>query len=350
MQVCMFGATHTGDSAFAARYIASYLGQEGARLRAANHGCEWELRHLKTQFDLGQYAAPFYSPRDEHSIEDCIGHYPIVINCVGNYYETGSVLPTRRGPSWSSLSNINYSFEEVHVDVARRLARVAKEKGCHTFIHVSSTLADLNSPSRWARTRAEGELAVREEFPDATIVRAAPMFGHEDRFLNWFAHSALYFQGFIPIVEDGEALVQPVFVQDVAKAVVKICRQSLQGFPEENLYKGKTFELFGPADYTRKELAEFTYDITKQIVTLVDTPAFAANLAARLIQQLPLPHLTVDDVALSQITTLPNPDNKELLDFNTLNINTTPIEKIAFSYLHRFRAGGHFALKGGYHE
>jgi len=353
LQVALFGATHTGDSAFLARYVASLLGQEGSRLRAANHGCELETRHLKVQFDLGQFAAPFYSPRDAESMAACIGAFPIVVNCVGNYYETGQAVPTRRPPdySWRSLSTVNYSFEEVHVDAARRLAKTAKESGCETFVHVSSTYADLESPSRWARTRALGELAVREEFPEATIVRAAPMFGHEDRFLNWFATSALYFGGYIPIIEDGQALVQPVFVQDVAKAVVKIIRNSKLGYPDDELYKGKTFELYGPADYSRKELAEFTYDITKQNITLIDTPAFVADLAARAIELLPEPHLTVDDVQLAQIDAVAAHDGAaDILSFADLDITPTPIEKIAFSYLHRFRAGGHFILAKGMHN
>uniref|UniRef100_A0A7S3JY87 RmlD-like substrate binding domain-containing protein n=1 Tax=Aureoumbra lagunensis TaxID=44058 RepID=A0A7S3JY87_9STRA len=343
LTVAMFGATHTGDSAMLCRYLSSELGKDGSRLRAANHGCELELRHLKTQFDLGQYYAPFYSPRDAESMATAIGPASVVVNCIGNYYETGSAIPTRRPPdySWRSLSTVNYSFEEVHIDVARRLAEVARVKGVETFIHVSSSLADPNSPSRWARSRYQGELAVREAFPEAIIIRPTPMFGHEDRLLNWVAQSAGYFRGYIPLVEDGAALAQPVFVQDVAKAVKFLCRDSED-------FIGKTFHLAGPADYSRRELAEFVLDITKQNASLYDTPSFLAHSVASLIEYLPMPHWTIDDVQLAQVDALIPTDAE--CTFSDLDINPTPVEKIAFSYLHRFRTGGHFILAKGYHK
>ncbi|KAJ8612448.1 hypothetical protein CTAYLR_006583 [Chrysophaeum taylorii] len=336
VHAAVFGAT-----GFLGRYVCSELGREGSRVRAGNRGDEMDARHLKVSFDLGQFTAPYYSPRDEASIAAVIGRMSTVVNLEESYYESGNALPTRRGASWRSLSTVNYSFEELHVDTARKFAKAAREKGCETFVHVSDLAADEASESRYAASKALGEKAVLEEFPTATIIRPGVMFGHEDRFLNWFATMAQISGGFVPLVEDGAALKQPVYVLDVAKAVAAICKD-----PEP--YKGKVFELAGPAEYTLRELAEFTFDITKQRVTLLDTPAFAANFAAGLIEFLPAPLWTRDDVILAQKDTVLAPDT-QALTFADLDVVPTPIEKAAFSYLHQYRVGGHFVLAKGYH-
>ena len=122
-------------------------------------GCEMEPRHLKPMFDLGQLGLMPFSPRDEESIKESIRNSDIVINMIGKHYETKHVVPTRREDG--ELSRVNYSFNETHVEIPRTLARLCKEAGVETFVHVSALAADPNSESAWSRSKYEGELAVR---------------------------------------------------------------------------------------------------------------------------------------------------------------------------------------------
>lgn len=64
---------------------------------------------------------------------------------------------------------------------------MAESLGVSRFVHVSHLNADVNSPSAFLRTKAEGEAAVKSAFEGATIVRPGPLYGHEDRFLNQMA-------------------------------------------------------------------------------------------------------------------------------------------------------------------
>lgn len=89
----------------------------------------------------------------------------VVVNCIGKHYETKHVVPTRRENG--KLSRINFDFEEVNVTIPRKLAKLAKQLGVKTFIHMSALSADLESQSVWSQTKARGEIAVREEFPEA---------------------------------------------------------------------------------------------------------------------------------------------------------------------------------------
>jgi NADH dehydrogenase (ubiquinone) 1 alpha subcomplex subunit 9 len=72
----------------------------------------------------------------------------------------------------------------VHVKGARRIAEICKANGVSRFVHVSHLNASVGSPSEYYHTKALGEQAVREVFPEASIVRPSTMYGHEDKFLN----------------------------------------------------------------------------------------------------------------------------------------------------------------------
>ena len=160
-----------------------------------------------------------FSPRDDESIIAAIKNSDIVINMIGKHYETKHLVPTRREDG--KLSRINYSFEEVHVDIAKRIAKLSKDNGVKTFIQVSSLSADINSKSMWSKTKAMGEVAVREAFPGAIVVKPSTVFGPEDRFLNWIADACERFP-FFPLLNEGQTLVQPVYAHDVAKALMNI--------------------------------------------------------------------------------------------------------------------------------
>lgn len=113
-------------------------------------------------FQLG--LIPF-NARDRESIKDAVRHSDVVVNLIGKSYETKHVVPQRTASG--KLSWTNYSFDEVHVEIAKTLAEVTKELNVERFIHVSAVAAKTQSSSRWARSKALGEAAVRQVFPDA---------------------------------------------------------------------------------------------------------------------------------------------------------------------------------------
>ena len=76
-----------------------------------------------------------FSTRDEDSIRKSLANSDVVINLIGKHYETKHFVPTRRADG--SLSRINYTLEDVNVEIPRTLARLAREAGVDTFIHVS---------------------------------------------------------------------------------------------------------------------------------------------------------------------------------------------------------------------
>jgi len=355
-----------GASGFLGKYVCSEFGTAGYMAHLANRGCEMEMRHLKPNFDLGMTRFPFYSPRDKGSVLQAIGDADYVINLVGKNYETKTLKPSSSFPYFTYETN--YTYDEAHVAVPQMIAECAAIAGCKGFIHVSSVVADAKSPSHWARTKWQGEQAVKKAFGESTVVvRASQMFGPEDKLLNWFAVAARALP-FVPLFNQGEARTRPVYMGDVADAIFKIVGKY-------DKYAGESFEIQGEKDYTYEELASFVYDITEQRPTLLSIPEELNPIVkkgAAMWGMLPNPMINEDKVDLwsmdymSNNTSVPAGDvsaiaetasGKELdamangvLTLENLDIQPTAIDTIAFSYLHQFRTGGHFIHVDGYHK
>ena len=132
-------------------------------------------------------------------------------------------------------------------------------------------------------------------------------------------------------------------MSDVVDAIVKIIEAG-----EEEGWDGQTFELANPTNFTWREIMDFTFDITYQKPRVLDVPQAVGEVVALGLEQLPNPIMTVDDVKLmsTDVTLDPASTNPT---FATLGVTPTPIEKVAFNYLYRYREGGHFPYAEGYH-
>jgi uncharacterized protein YbjT (DUF2867 family) len=195
----------------------------GSQVVVPYRGDELDFRHLKVSGDLGQVVPAFYAVRDADRVRRLVASSDIVVNLIGRDYETR-----------------NFSFEAVHVDAAQTVARACREAGVTRLVHVSAAGAATDSPSRYLKSKALGEAAVRAEYPGATVVRPGWMFGHEDRLFNRIAY--LHLMPTIPgdpILHQGEAKRRPVYVSDVAEGIVRASR-TLEA-------AGKTYEFVGYA-------------------------------------------------------------------------------------------------------
>ncbi|CAI0385911.1 unnamed protein product [Linum tenue] len=224
----VFGAT-----GFLGRYVVQQLAKMGSQVLVPFRGGEDAHRHLKLMGDLGQVVPMHFNPRDEDSVKAVMAKANVVINLMGRDYETR-----------------NYSFEEVNHGMAEKFATIAKEHGgIMRFIQVSCLGASPSSPSRYLKAKAAAEQSVLREIPEATVLRPATMIGTEDRMLNTWAHFAKKYS-FVPLFGDGSTKFQPVYVVDVAAAVVAALK-------DDGTSMGKIYELGGPEIFTMHELVIF---------------------------------------------------------------------------------------------
>ena len=141
------------------------------------------------------------------------------------------------------------AFERVHVELPRQLAAACTAAGVRRVVHVSALGAAGDGPSRYQRSKAAGEAALRQAADagqiELTVLRPSVVFGSDDRFLNLLAGLQRVFP-LIPLAA-ADARFQPVWVRDVAEALVRCLHQRAT--------IGQTYELYGPDVWTLRQLA-----------------------------------------------------------------------------------------------
>ncbi len=200
------------------------------------------MRHLKLMGDLGQVIPLPYDVTDRNSITRAMQRSNVVINLLGSRRET-----------------IHHSYEDVHVRAAQRVAECAAASGAERLIHFSALGAAADSPSAFYRSKFAGEQAVLAAFPNATIVRPAPVFGPEDHLLLRFA-SLIHNDATLPFLEGREQSMQPIWVGDVAAATVNAILDPAT--------KGRTIELAGPEVMTDLQVAYEVFRVLKEKSTV----------------------------------------------------------------------------------
>lgn len=310
-----------GGSGFVGAQVVRALarpgsGSGGPRIRVAvrNVGRGYKLRMLG---DVGQIEIVQANVRNPASIARALEGAEAVVNLPGVLYETG-----------------RQRFQSVHAMGARNVAQAAAKAGITTFVQMSALGADADGASKYARSKAEGEAAVRELIPTATIVRPSIVFGPEDDFFNRFGFMASVSPA-LPLVGGGVTRFQPVFVGDVAQAIARCV--------SDPATRGQTYELGGPAVYSFRELLQLVLRETGRNRLLVPLPfplAGAIGRVAQLSAGLFPPILTVDQVELLKSDNVVSGQAPGLAD---LGVQPTAVEAIVPTYLYRFRKGGQFA-------
>jgi NADH dehydrogenase len=228
------------------------------------------------------------------------------------------------------------TFNAVQDEGARHVAEAARAAGAKSFLHMSAIGADTNSPSVYARTKAAGEAAVKDVFPDAVILQPSVVFGPEDEFFNRFAALARLSPA-LPLIGGGKTRFQPVFVGDVAKAVIAALTGKAQA--------RAMYELGGPEILSMKGVMErvLTYTMRKRM--LVPLPFPLAKLQGAILQLLPNPPLTLDQVRLLEKDNVVSEAAKR--DRRTLEglgiVDPVAVEAVVPDYLEQYRPKGQFS-------
>ncbi len=301
-------ATVFGGSGFIGRYVVQRLAQQDYVVRVAVRDPAG-ARFLQTQGRVGQIV-PLAAPiTDAAAVARAIEGAQVVVNLVG-------ILHERRSGD----------FQRIQGEAPGALARAAAAAGVESLVHLSAIGASAESPSAYARSKEAGEAGIRAGFPEATILRPSVVFGPEDAFFNRFA--ALTRLPFMPVVA-GDTKFQPVYVGDVADAVAAALAQ-----PEA---RGKVFELGGPRVMTMREVLRFILETTRRRRRLVNMPMGLMRAQAAILQRLPNPPLTQDQLLLLQRDNVADPSAP---GFAALGITPKAVELVVPGYLKRFRPGG----------
>ncbi|KAF3485659.1 hypothetical protein F2Q69_00052001 [Brassica cretica] len=271
-------ATVFGATGFLGRYLVQQLAKMGSQVLVPFRGSEDNPRHLKLMGDLGQVVPMKFDPRDEDSIKAVMAKANVVINLIGREYETR-----------------NFSFQEVNHHMAEKLAL-------------------------------------------ATVMRPATMIGTEDRILNpWAMFVKKY--GFLPLIGGGTNKFQPVYVVDVAAAIVAALK-------DDGSSMGKTYELGGPDVFTPHDLAEIMFDMIREWPRYVKLPFPIAKAMAGprdfMVNKVSFPLPSPQIFNLDQINTLTTDTlvSDKALTFQDLDLVPHKLKGYPVEFLIQYRKGG----------
>jgi NADH dehydrogenase len=301
-----------GGSGFLGRHTVQALAKAGWRIKVASRhpNSGFFLRPLGTVGQIDFVKADISDPEE---IAKTLTGATAVVNLCGILFEKGQ------------------SFDDVQAQGAQNIARAAAAAGVSRLVHVSAIGADANSDSDYAASKGRGEAAVQEVFPSAVILRPSIVFGPEDSFFNRFADLARYLPA-LPLVGGGKTRFQPVFVGDVAAAIVKALA--------DEAIQGRVYELGGPTIYSFRQLMQIVLKAIDRRRALVSVPFPLASWKAFFLQLAPNPLLTPDQVRLLKRD---NVVSNTALGLSDLGIVPTSVEAVVPSYLWRYRAKGEYA-------
>jgi len=217
------------------------------------------------------------------------------------------------------------AFEHVHVELPRRLVAAMNTAGVRRLVHVSALGVAEHAPSRYLRSKAAGEavlqVAKQTGMLDLTLARPSLVVGRGDRSVNLFAGLQRLFP-LMPLASAG-ARLQPVWVQDLARALVEMLLR-----PES---VGQTYEIAGPRELTLGELVRLAGRMAGHARPVLPLPGPLATLQALAMECLPgEPLLSRDNLASLSV---PNVPGGALPGLAALDIAPASLETVLQGYL-----------------
>ena len=301
-----------GASGFLGKHLMREITKLDYRVKVATRN-PYLKGYLKPLGSPGQIELFKTNIFDQESVKQVLKNCDLAINLVGILYETKK-----------------QKFNQIHSQFPHLLSNLCNELGTKNLIHVSALGVRERHTSQYMQSKLQGEKNIQDNFKPSVILRPSVVFGPSDKFFEKFA-SIAQFSPFLPLIGGGKTKFAPIYVGDVAKAIVK----SL----ELNNSQTKIYELGGPEDYSFKELMEILLAEIKKKRFLISIPWSFAKFQSYFLQMLPNPLLTPDQVELLKYSNVVSGDYPTLKD---LGVSGTPIHSILPKYIYRFRTGGQF--------
>jgi NADH dehydrogenase len=300
-----------GGTGFFGRHLAQELLAAGARLRVASRHPERAFT-MKPLGNLGQLQLVRCDVTKDDQVAVALAGADAVVNLVGAF---------------------SGNLDALQGQGAGRVAQAARIAGASAFVQISAIGANPESDIAYARTKGEGETAVLAAFPGASIVRPSLLFGADDKFTTMFA-GLIAMLPVLPVFGPA-AKLQPVFVDDAARAVVA-------ALADPKKHGSKIFEIAGPEVITMLELHQRLAAAQDRKRLFVELPDFVSAAFATLTGWLPGAPLSRDQWALLSAG---NVASGRFPGLKELGVSAHPLSLFLDRWMVRFRKHGRFGTK-----
>ena len=301
-----------GAGGFLGKYLMRQLTKLDYRVKVAtrNPYLKGYLKPLGNPGQIELFKTNIFDPED---VKQVLKNCGFAINLIGIFYETRK-----------------QKFSQVHAKFPYLLSNLCNETGVKNLIHISALGVREGHDSRYMQSKLEGEKNIQNVFKSSVILRPSLIFGPEDKFFNTFA-SIAQFSPALPLIGGGKIKFSPIYVGDIAKAIVKVLKL--------NNSESKIYELGGPENYSFRELMEILLKEIKKKRFLIPIPFGVAKFQSYFLQMMSNPLLTPDQVEMLKYNNIISGEYPTLED---LGISGKTIQSILPKYIYRFRTGGQF--------
>ena len=306
-------ATILGGGGFIGRYLVRNLTKKNFRCIVPTRN-PFAKGYLKTQAPPGAIEIIDFNSKNFNEIKNAINNSDVVINLTGILYETRK-----------------QKFNTIHEDLPETIANLCAQSDVKKFVHVSAIGASKESKSKYQQSKFLGEEKSLNSFKNTIVIRPSVVCGSEDNFTNLFAK--LSFSPIIPVLNMNYKF-QPIFVNDVARAILKAI--------EIKNNEGKIYEIGGEKIMSFGDIVKLLLKIIGKKRLVVEMPMTLAKVQSTLLGLLPIPPILTRDQCLI-LSEKDNVVSGNHLTLQDLNIKPTDVESEMEKWLWRYRSGGEFA-------
>ena len=308
-------ATILGGGGFIGRYLVRNLTNKHYRCIIPTRNA-FQKGYLKTQAPPGSIELIDFNAKNFDKIEEAISNSDVVINLIGILFERGKIN----------------TFEKIHTLFPKFLSEICKKKNKH-FIHISSLGVENASDSKYAASKAKGENKIFENLPSATILKPSIVYSVNDSFTTRFM-SLLNFFPIFPLYYGGKTKFAPIHASDLTDIIFHVI---------ENNIRGKKIEPVGPKVLTFLEILNILSKCINKKRVFLPLPLFLAKFSAKILEKMPNPLLTVDQLNLLKYDNISSENNMNNFDLGSPSkIN---FEEGVMKYAYNWREGGQFSVK-----
>ena len=271
---------------------------------------------LKTSGSIGYIDIKETKIFDYEKVSELVDNADIVINLIGILFESGKIN----------------TFEKIHTLFPKFLSEVCKKKNKH-LIHISSLGVENATDSKYAASKAQGENKIFENLPSATILKPSIVYSVNDSFTTRFM-SLLNFFPIFPLYYGGKTKFAPIHASDLTDIIFHVI---------ENNIRGKKIETVGPKVLTFLEILNILSKCINKKRVFLPLPLFLAKFSAKILEKMPNPLLTVDQLNLLKYDNISSENNMNNFDLGSPSkIN---FEEGVMKYAYNWREGGQFSVK-----
>jgi len=302
-----------GGGGFIGRYLVRNLTRKNFRCIVPTRN-PFSKGYLKTQAPPGAIEIINFSTKNLDQVKNAINNSDFVINLCGILYESRK-----------------QKFNTIHAALPETIANLCTQTDIKKLVHVSAIGANKESKSKYQQSKFLGEEKALNNFKNTVVIRPSVVCGSEDNFTNLFAKLSL--SPIIPVVNMNYKF-QPIFVNDVARAILKAI--------ETKNNEGQIYEIGGEKTISFGDMVKLILRIIGKKRLVVEMPMSLAKMQSTLLGLLPIPPILTKDqcLILSEKDNIVSGDHLTLED---LNIKPTDVEKEMEKWLWRYRSGGEFA-------